>query len=239
MDGGQLLIPEALSMIENTLFYKIMIKKAYITSLTYDVSDAEKIQAEKALICFNYVIKLLDMASQHLNIMLTPFKENPDINPNEVLKARAAIRRFRDKSVENFNEFKIAAFRCVNVMQMFASDTQTVKVMKSFISSIDELEGKVNDFVDLFSDLDSKTFAKDVVGAIEAIQTQCEEIEEIVKERIEAHIQSNILAKSWVDAVSSELQMKIEKQTPLILDLFNKREEQLQDVIRERTTERV
>lgn len=215
------------------------IKRAYITSLTYEISDAEKTQAERALICFNYTLKLLDMASEHLNIMKTPFKDNPDIDPAEVLKARAAIRRFRDKSVDNFNEFKIAAFKCVHTMQVFSSDTQTLKVMKSFISSIDDLELSVNNFVDLFGDLESKSFTKDIVQSIEDIQKQCEEVEEIVDERIKSHIQSNILAKSWVDSVSNELQMKVEKQTPLILDLFNKRQEQLQDTIRERTTEQV
>ena len=214
-----------------------MIKKAYITSLTYEVSDAEKIQAERALLCFNYTMKLLDMASEHLNIMKTPFKNNPELNPDEVVNARAAIRRFRDKSVDNFNEFKIAAFKCVHVMQTFSSDTQTVKVMKSFISSIDNLELKVNGFVDLFGDLESKSFAKDIVDCVEDIQKQCEEVEEIVDERIKSHIQSNILAKSWVDSVSNDLQMKVEKQTPLILDLFNKRQDQLNETIKERTTE--
>lgn len=215
----------------------MLTKRAYITSLTYEVSDAEKIQAGRALICFNYTLKLLAMASEHLNIMKTPFKDNPEISPEEVTNARAAIRRFRDKSVENFNEFKIAAFKCVQVMQHFSSDTQTVKVMKSFISSVEELETSVNNFVDLFGDLESKTFAKDVVDSAEIIQKQCDGIEDIVDNRIKSHIQSNILAKNWINNVSDDLQLKIEKQTPLILDLFNKREDQLREQIKERTTE--
>lgn len=169
--------------------------------------------------------------------MKTPFKDSPEISPEEITAARAAIRRFRDKSVENFNEFKIAAFKCVQVMQHFSSDTQTVKVMKSFISSVEELENGVNDFVDLFGDLESKTFAKDVVDSAEIIQKHCDDLEDIVDDRIKSHIQSNILAKNWINNVSDDLQMKIEKQTPLILDLFNKREDQLRDQVRERTTE--
>lgn len=215
----------------------MLTKRAYITSLTYEISDAEKIQAGRALICFNYTLKLLAMASEHLNIMKTPFKDHPEISQEEVMDARAAMRRFRDKSVENFNEFKIAAFKCVQIMQHFSSDTQTVKVMKSFISSVEELETSVNDFVDLFGDLESKTFAKDVVDSAEIIQKQCEDVEDIVDNRIKSHIQSNILAKNWINNVSDDLQLKIEKQTPLILDLFNKREDQLRDQIRERTTE--
>lgn len=212
-----------------------MIKKAYSVQMTYDVSDSEKLQAERALLCFNHASKLLDVAANHLDIMKTPFKDNPEMSPEEIMKARAAIRRFRDKSIENFNEFKVSAFKCVNVMQVFSSDTQTLKLMKSFISSIDALEVKVNDFADLFNDLESKDFPKDVVACIEGIQKQCEEIEEIIDERIKSHIQSNILAKSWVDTVSDDLQMRVQKRTPLILDLFNKRQDQLNDIIKERS----
>lgn len=213
-----------------------MIKKAYSVQMTYDVSDAEKAEAEKALIYFSHGLKMLTMASDHLNIMKTPFKSNPDLPPDEVMKARAAIRRFRDKSIDNFNDFKKVAFKCVNVMQNFASDTQTVKLMKSFITSIDDLEQKVNVFADLFADLESKDFPTKVVASIETIQKQCEDIEEIIDERIKKHIQTNILATSWVDSVSNDLQMKIEQKTPLILDLFNKRQDQLNDAVKERTT---
>ena len=229
-----MLVPEVLDQLK-TMVDSSMIKKGYSVQMTYDVSDSEKMQAERALLCFNHALKMLDMASNHLDIMKTPFKDNPEMSPDEVQKARAAIRRFRDKSIENFNEFKVAAFKCVNVMQIFSSDTQTLKLMKSFISSIDDLEVKVNDFADVFNDLESKEFAKTVVTSIESIQKQCEEIDEIIDERIKSHIQSNILAKSWVDTVSDDLQMRVQKRTPLILDLFNKRQDQLNEIIKERT----
>lgn len=212
-----------------------MIKYAYAVQMTYDVSDEEKSQADKALLFFTHSLKLLDMASDHLNIMKTPFKDSPDMSSEDIMKARAAIRRFKDKAVENFNDFKHTAFNCVNVMQIFSSDTQTLKLMKSFISSIDDLEVKVNRFVDLFGDLESKDFSKNVVIDIEAIQEQCDDINEIIDERIKNHIQNNILAVSWVDSVSNNLQLKVEKRTPLVLDLFNKRQQQLNDVIKEKS----
>jgi hypothetical protein len=212
-----------------------MIKKAYAVQMTYDVSDEEKNQANKALLYFDHVSKLLDLASTHLDIMKTPFKDNPDMSPEEVMKARAAIRRFRDKAVENFNEFKKKAFQCVNVMQIFNSDTQTLKLMKSFITAIDDLESKVNKFVEVFNDLESKSFPADVVKLIEEIQTQCEDLAEIIEDRIKNHIQTNILASSWVDSVGDDLQTKIEEKTPLIMDLFNKRQDQLNDMLKERT----
>lgn len=214
-----------------------MIKRAYAVQMTYEVSDAEKVQAEKAMLFFSHSTKLLSMASEHLNIMKTPFKNNPEMSGEDVLKARAAIRRFRDKSIENFNEFKKTAFQCVNIMKDFSSDTQTLKLMKSFISSIDDLETKVNEFSDLFIDLESKDFSTKIVEAIEDVQKECDAIEEIIEERIKNHIQSNILATSWVDSVSSDLQMQVQEKTPLILDLFNKRQEQLNSIIKERNTQ--
>lgn len=212
-------------------------RRAYLVQMTYDVSDEERTAAEKALLYFNHASKLLQLASEHLDIMKTPFKNNPEMDSKDVMRARTAIRRFRDKSVENFNEFKKTAFQCVKIMQDFANDTQTLKLMKSFISTIDELEIKVNRFVDLFDDLEVKTFANDVVQNIQAIQDECEDIEEIIDERIKDHIQQNILATNWVDTVGDELQMKIEPKTPLILDLFNKRQDQLNQTIKDRGTQ--
>lgn len=204
--------------------------------MSYDVSDSEKNQADKALLYFKAAEKFLMQASDHLNIMKTPFKDNPDMTPEDVMEARAVIRRFRDKAIENFDKFKKIAFDCVNLMQTFSSDTQTLKLMKSFISSVDDLEVSVNQFSELFNDLQSKDFAKDVVTGIEDIQKQCDEIDEIIDERIKSHIQTNILATSWVDSISNDLQMKIEKKTPLIVDLYNQRQEQMNDAIEEHTT---
>lgn len=213
-----------------------MIKKAYSVQMSYEVSDTEKVAAEKALLHFNFAIKKLFLASDHLNLIKTPFKDNTNINSEEIMKARAALRRFRDKAIDNFNLFKQMAFKCVHSMQHFSADTQSVKLMKSFINSIDQLEVSVNNFAELFLDLESKDFPQKIVEKIEKIQTQCDEIEEIIDERIKSHIQKNILATSWVDSVSNELQMQIERKTPLVLDLFDKRQDQLNKIIKERTS---
>lgn len=211
-----------------------MIKKAYAVQMTYEVTDAEKKQAEQALMAFNHAKKDLMSAKDHLDIMKTPFKNNPDVDPKDVIEARAAIRRFRDKALDNFSEFKRKSFRCVELMQIFSSDTQTLKLMKSFVSAINGLEANVNDFADLFSDLEDKDFPKKIVVAMETVQDNCDDIEEIIDERIKNHVQTNILNRTWVDNISNELQTKIEPKAPLILDLFNKRQDQLNETIKER-----
>ena len=213
-----------------------MIKKSYSIQMSYNVSDSEKQQAEKALLYFKAAEKELMLASDYLNNMGTPFKDNPDTSPEDVMKARVVIRRFRDQAIENFEKFKKLAFQCVNLMQTFETDTQTFKLMRSFIATVDQLEVSVNHFAELFNDLEAKDFSKNVVTAIDDIQKQCDDIDEIIDERIKSHIQKNILATSWVDSISTDLQTKIERKTPLIVDLFNERQKQLNDAIEERST---
>jgi replicative superfamily II helicase len=204
--------------------------------MSYSVSDEEKMQAERALMYFDHSIKQLELASKHLDLMKVPFKNNPEMDPKEVMKARAPIRRFRDKSVENFNLFKRSAFQCVKLMQDFSNDTQTVKLIKSFITTVNDLETKVNDFVKLFSDLEDKDFPNKIVSSIEGVQSKCDDIVEIVDDRIKDHIRRNILATTWVNSVGDELEMKIDPKVPLILDLYNKRQDQLNETIKERGT---
>ena len=73
---------------------KNFIKRAYATQMTYEVSNAEKIEAERALLYFNNASKLLDKASNHLDLINTPFKDNQAIAMDDIFKARAALIPF-------------------------------------------------------------------------------------------------------------------------------------------------
>jgi len=210
------------------------IVKLSAIQLSYEITDVEKLRAEKSLLYFEHAIKALNKASEYLNIIKNPFKDNPNINTNEIIKYRAALRRFRDKAIDNFNNFKRLSFYCVKIMDQFISDTQTIKLIKSFISSVEVLEDKVNDFVILFKDLSSKDLVKSIINNIEDVQNQCEEINEIVDDRIKTHIYSNILSKTWINSVNDTLQEKLEDTKPLIMDLFDKRQQQLNNAIKER-----
>lgn len=198
-------------------------KRAYSAMMTYQVSDTEKDQAEKAMRWFNHCIKVLESSEEHLNLIYNPFKKNSDINPEQVFKIRAALRRYRDKVVENFNQFKKVAFKCYVLMQPFTSDTQTEKLIKSFVTAIEDIETQVNRFVELFSNLKSDDFTKAIVPAIDNIKKEIAQLEQIVEDRIKNHLQTNVLARNWVDSVSDELQEKVEKKSPLVMRLVEDR----------------
>jgi len=189
--------------------------------MSYNVSDEEKQTAERALLIFNATNGLLDKAVDYLNVIYNPFSKDTSIDSDKIWSYRAALRKFRDNCTEKFNEFKTASFKCVKVMNTFSFDTQTIKLLKSFTNSIEELETKVNDFIDLFDDLKNKDFGTNLTKEIDGIREKCEEISTLIDKRIKPHIKNNILSKSWVDNVGSELQSKIEKRTPLMIELYN------------------
>lgn len=198
-----------------------ILKKAYHMMMSYDISDAEKYQAENSIICFNASSKALATADKYLNIIYTPFKDNPEMSKEDVMKIRAALRRYRDTSVDKFNNFKKISFKCVASLSKFAFDTQISKFTKSYISEIEVLEANVNDFVALFDNLEDKEFSKKIVSQIENIHKQCEQISELINQRIIKHIQDNILSKNWTSEFDKD-NLTLKHEDPLMVMLENK-----------------
>ena len=188
------------------------------------IDPLHKQKAEKAFISFNQVIKFLDIAKNHLDIMYNPFKENPDISKEEIIKFRDALRRFRDKSVSNFNNFKIALFKTLVLLDDFTFDTQTNKLTKSLISTVDVLENNVNEFVELFDNLEDKDFIKNVLEIMDTIFNLIDQIKDTIKNRFKDHIQKNILGITWADMLGKKLNLELYKKEPFIMELNNKKD---------------
>jgi hypothetical protein len=205
-----------------------MPRKIYAVQMSYEVPSEDKDRAEKALRGFDFLLKKLQIAGDHLDLMYVPFKENTNITPEQTYKARAALRRYRDKVADNFNSIKRIAFRCYVMLQPFSSDTQIVKISKAFIFSMSDIEKQVNRFIELFSSLEAKDFSQTVVKAIENVKKEVAQLEQIIEDRIKNHIENNILARNWVDSISTELQEKVEKRIPLSIELVNERNEALE-----------
>jgi dGTP triphosphohydrolase len=203
--------------------------KSYAIQMSYEVPSEEKDRATKIVLYFQHLIKIADFCNEHLDLIYTPFKDNPEISPEQVFKARAALRRYRDKVADNFNIFKRQAFKCFTLLQPFSVDTQIVKLTKSFVLSIDDIEKQVNRFIELFSNLESKEFGQSIVKGVDNIKKELAQLKQIIEDRIINHVQDNILARNWVDVVSNELQQKVEKKIPLSIELVNERNKKLED----------
>lgn len=198
-------------------------RKIYAVNLTYTVPDLEKDKATKIISHLDHLLVLAKTCNEYLNLIYTPFKDNQNISTEQTFAARAALRRYRDQAIDNFNQFKQAAFKCFVLLQPFSFDSQMVKLSKSFVLAISDIEKQVNRFASIFSNLESKDFGQTIVKAIDNIKKEIAQLEQIVEDRMKEHIQKNILARSWVDTVSDELQEKVEKKIPLSIELVEER----------------
>ncbi len=203
------------------------IKKAYAVSMNYELTEAEKMYAEKSLLLFNQCSKQLNEASESLNKMGTPFEDNPEMTGDEVEKKRFFLRKFRDDTNHKFNKFKLTASQSVATISHFDSDPTTVKMLKSFNLSINELNEMLSTFTSAFDDLKKDTFAKEMVQEIKDIQDKSKEIKTLIDDRIKNHIEKNMLNKSW-NSGPEYIQHQVEKKTPLVLKLFEERQKALE-----------
>lgn len=194
-------------------------KKAYHLQTVFDISDDEKKSAERAIIVIKYLLKNIRLCKDHLDLMQEPFQKNQGLTPDKLFNARVSLRKYRDQALENFRELKKIAFRLFVILQKFSADTQIKKIINSFINIFTNLEEQVNNFVSLFDKIKSDSFATESVKYLNNIDQEIEELKNIVEERIEPFIKTNILNRTWVDNISEELNEKIEQPVPFAVQL--------------------
>ena len=197
-------------------------KRAYLLQMNSELNDEEKSVANRALIRSKKTEKDLRVCLNFINIFYTPFKDNEGATPEDIFKIRARLRTFRDKNVENFNNFKMSAFYLLECLEYFSTDVQTIKIVNSFNSYIDELESLVNKFSQLFSDLGSKEFVTTALDLLEKIKNKIEDVIDMLDNRINKHIKENMLSINWRDELAVKLNKTIKDKVPILLELGKK-----------------
>jgi hypothetical protein len=193
--------------------------------MTFEVPDSEKRIAEKADKCFEKLIGLLRYATNHLNIIYEPF-ENLQSLDNEVLKKhKKLLKRYRDAIEHNYKLIFEKANECAILMGTFATDTKTKTLMNSFLAYIHELEKQVSRLVRIFDNLDSSEFKNSLVLAIDFVKKKNSQLKQLVADRILDHIDTNILAKNWVNNVTDEDDQRVYDKKPLLIQLHEEGEE--------------
>lgn len=187
-----------------------------------ELNDEEKSVANRALIRSKKTEKDLRVCLNFINIFYTPFKDNEGATPEDIFKIRARLRTFRDKNIENFNNFKMSAFYLLECLEYFSTDVQTIKIVNSFNSYIDELESLVNKFSQLFSDLGSKDFVASALDLLEKIKNKIEDVIDMLDNRINKHIKENMLSINWRDELAVKLNKTIKDKVPILLELGKK-----------------
>lgn len=202
-------------------------KTASSVKMTYDISDAEKMYAEHAILAFNKLLVGIRKFVDHLDKMSIPFKGNVQVPPEQIWKAKTTFRNYRDESTNNLNNVKKLSFDCVKLMNNFMSDTQVEKIMKSFNMAIDDVTKQFDRFTRLFENLQDKDFISNCITAIDAVKKETAQLNQIIDERIKSYIENEILAKSWVDSVG-DFNLQMDDKVPFEKELLEAQKEKLQ-----------
>lgn len=202
-------------------------RRAYAVQMSFDVPDAERRTAEKAKETFKRLSSQLKLAVEYLTLIYEPFKKYEQIDPKEVAEHRVLLRKLERTVSEKFDKISKIYEECLTLMEQFSTDTRTEVLMTSFTDAKEDVFKQVKTFLSIFSNLDSADFRNNLVSSIEAIRKQINQLRQLISDRIIAHIDANILAKSWIDTISDRYQDKVQEKVPLIIELFKERQQAL------------
>jgi hypothetical protein len=200
-----------------------MYKKAYSAKMTFEVPDSEKRVAEKADESFEDLIGLLRYATNHLNLIYEPFESLQSLD-NEMLKTHSSLFKRYQKAIEhNYKLIFKKANQCAILMGTFSTDTKTKILMNSFLAYIHELEKQVERLIRIFDNLDSSEFKNSLILAIDFVKKTNSQLKQLVGDRILDHIDTNILAKNWVNNVTDDDDQRVYDKAPLLVQLREER----------------
>lgn len=219
-----------------------MDKRAYSVQMNTEVPDSEKRIAENTVKYFDSLILLMDDVSKYLDIIYIPFMKHDNVDMEMITDYRDTFRQYRDQIKKKFKNIFIKSYKCVSMMNEFGSDISISDLVDSFIDSIRELDKYIDTFVSIFSNLNNPDFRNNLVSTIDSIKKQLNQIEQLIKDRILEHIDTNILAKDWTsdfaNALNSEDDVEnsldgvvdkdfIQKRVPLVQKLYEERQKAL------------
>ncbi len=208
-------------------------KLAQLVEMSLDVPDGDKKIARKIVQRLQQVIKKIELFEKQLDILYNPLKNNESVSSESIVENRGTIRRYRDEIEKIFTETRTLAYLTLQEMNYFAIDSHIMELIKSFTDSFNDLDEYCNILLENLDDYKSDNYKENVISTIEAVQKQCGQLENLIKERMIKHINTNIIASNWYDGLSETVQGQGLKQVePVVKKLFKEREEQLKQVLK-------
>lgn len=207
----------------------MVIKTAASVQMNYTVPDSEKEIAEKAEEYLDQLLVEFQAFSLYLNLIYMPFKKYSNVDMSMIVEYRKTFKQYRDQVKIKFNKIKKIIYQILTLLNTFSTDTATSEIIDAFANSIKDLDKYIETFVNIFDDFNNPDFPKYIVSTIDSIIKQINQIEQIVNDRVLDHIDTNILAKNWIKDFTANEDKPIEDRVPLVMQLFQERQELLKD----------
>jgi len=203
-------------------------KKAYSIQMSFNTPQSDKKLAEKAGEQFESMLASLKLAVEYLEHIYYPFKKYDNFDPSIISQYRNTFYKYRDEVKNKFDDINQKSRHCIRLMNHFGVDTSVEDVMSSFTSQFKELNSMVALFLSIFDDLNDPELKKNIISTIDSIKKNTNQIKQLINDRILDYLDTNVLAKSWTDTLD-ENQDETNERTPLVMRLFQERQEALKN----------
>jgi hypothetical protein len=202
-------------------------KKAYSVQMNYTVPESEKRVAEKAEEYLEDLLVKLQNLTEYLNIIYLPFKKYQNVDMEMIAEYRKTFKQYKDQVIIKFENIKKLSYQTIGLMNNFSTDTSTSEILDSFINSIKDLEKYIDTFISIFLNFNNTEFPKYIISTIDSITKKINQIDQLIKDRVLEHIDTNILAKSWTKDLKEYTDKSLEERVPLVVQLFKERQDAL------------
>lgn len=204
-----------------------LLKLAQTINMTLDVPQNEKKIAANVVLYFEKLIKKLSALETLLDKMYQPFKAYTTISEDSVYKYRQAVWNYSKEIKELFEEINDLATVCVNGLNKFESDTHISDLTSSVVDNFNDLEDEITELTKTISNWENPDYKNAIISSMDDTKVTIEDLTKLITERVIDHINTNILAKSWMDKVTEKYKDSINENEPAIKRLFKERLEKL------------
>lgn len=206
-------------------------KIAETIELSIDIPDSEKKLGGKIVLRLEKMVKKLDVFNKHLNILYNPFKEYATVSEESVQKYRGSLWKYTKQIKENFEGIRDIAILIVRDLKHFDNDTHVTELVGTFTDDFGDIEDQVISITQVISNWEHPQYKNNVVSAMELLKKEIAEMRKLIYDRIINHINTNILAKNWVDSASEEKSLELREKEPAVSRLYKEREKRIKDVM--------
>jgi len=206
-------------------------KFAESINMSIDIPTSEKKIAQRVVRKFQFLIKKIDSFDKHLDILYNPFKSHENVSEKSIVDHRAALRRYRDKINDNFNEIKIFIVGCISDFNYFSSDPNIAELIASFNDNISNIQNVLENLASGLDNWQDKDYRNNIMKSIETVKKETEQLEKLINDRIITHINTNILTKNWTDNLDDKLKSSIKSKEPYIKQLQEEKEKKLKEML--------
>lgn len=190
-------------------------KIAYQVQMSFDVPNEEKHLAEKTIEYLSLVMNHCELANDFLNKIYEPFsEEGADVSEEELHKKRGLLNRYKQTLKKRYNKIKLLSFYSMQLFNNFSNDTRSIELINAFENDFNILTKSVEDVLDVLSNYKSKSFKDALLASIDIVKKESAELEQLIKDRIIDHINSNILNTSIFKGVG-----EIKEKEPMLISI--------------------